>query len=121
MATGIFERVDTFIVRVSDYKKAQAWYIEKLGLETSFVDDEQKLAVMKVSPTSITLWQLKAGETRATGVSSFPIFHTKDLVATRQLLLDRGVEAEEVEGTPSAGWFSFWDLDGNKMEVCHFD
>lgn len=121
MAAGIFERVDTFIVRVSDYKKAQAWYSEKLGFETSFEDDQQKLAVMKAAPTSITLWQLQAGEAKSTGVSNFPIFHTQDLLATRQLLIERGVKVEEVEGSPSAGWFSFWDVDGNKLEVCHFD
>ena len=79
--TALFDRIDTFILPVDDYQAAVAWYAAKPGLQATYVDAGQCLAVLPLAEgASLTLWQRKAGapavDPRAQ--AAFPIFATPD-------------------------------------------
>ncbi len=50
-----------------------------------------------------------------------PTFFAPDINAAHKHLRDRGVKVGPIEGTAGeTQWFSFWDLDQNLVEVCHY-
>jgi len=67
--------------------------------------------------TGLTLWELKRGEALPpTGFAGpFPIFLSDDLVRAREHLLDQGVKVEMIQNSSGV---SFFDPDGNRLEVC---
>src|SRR5690606_15006551 len=55
-----FDRIDTFILRVSALDEAIAWYAGRLGLEAAYVDPDERLAVLPLPQgPGLTLWELK--------------------------------------------------------------
>ncbi len=119
-----FTKVDTVIVRVPDLDKARRWYEEKVGFQAAFTGKKERFIVFKAgSETSFTVYELKPGEKKATGKTpgSYPIFYTPDIVKAHRLLRGRGVKVGPVQGEQQdTKWFSFWDLDQNLLEVCHY-
>lgn len=116
----LFERIDTIILRVRDYEAAADWYTEKLGLQTTYTDAAQGLAVLAFDGHSLTLWQLKPGDVlppRGTCVP-FPIFVAADAAALHSELHERGVVVDRLQEGGGVRFFSFWDLDGNRLEAC---
>ena len=49
---------------------------------------------------------------------AFPVFEGTRVGAQREELLARGVRTSAVKEFPGVRCFSFWDLDGNRLEVC---
>lgn len=99
----LFERIDTVILRVRDYEAAADWYAERLGLQPAYTDPVEGLVVLPFDGHSLTLWQLKSGETlpsRGTCVP-FPIFVTADAAALHAELQARGVAVEQLQ---DGGW-----------------
>jgi len=121
MAEGpLFDRIDTIILRVRDYEAAADWYAERLGLEATYTDPVEGLVVVAFDGHSLTLWQLKPGEVlppRGTCVP-FPIFVTADVATLHAELQARGVAVEAVQQGGGVRFFTFWDLDGNRLEAC---
>lgn len=120
-ATGLFRKVDTVILRVADLNAAREWYREKLGVREHFRDQKENLAIVTVGgDTSLTLWQLKPGEepVKATRAGSFPILMSDDVRKAHRTLSERGVKVDPVQSGGSVLWFAFYDLDGNRIEVC---
>ena len=116
----LFERIDTVILRVRDYEAAADWYAERLGLQAMYTDPVEGLVVLPFDGHSLTLWQLKAGEAlppRGTCVP-FPIFVTADAAALQVELQARGVAVDQLRDGGGVRYFSFWDLDGNRLEAC---
>jgi catechol 2,3-dioxygenase-like lactoylglutathione lyase family enzyme len=116
----LFEGIDTIILRVRDYEAAADWYAEKLGLQASYTDAAEGLAVLPFDGHSLTLWQLKPGEAvppRGTCVP-FPIFVATDAAALQAELQNRGVPVESLHDEGGVRFFTFWDLDGNRLEAC---
>jgi catechol 2,3-dioxygenase-like lactoylglutathione lyase family enzyme len=116
----LFERIDTVILHVRDYEAAADWYAERLGLPPTYTDPVEGLVVLPFDGHSLTLWQLKAGETlppRGTCVP-FPIFVTSDAATLHAELQARGVAVEPVQEGGGVRFFTFWDLDGNRLEAC---
>lgn len=116
----LFDRIDTFILRVGDYEAAASWYAAILGLRASFTDPAERLAVIPMTQgTSLTLWERASGDLppdpRRT---AFPIFATADANATWQALQSRGVEVSDLVEGPGVRFFSFCDSDGNRLEAC---
>ncbi|WP_413975217.1 VOC family protein [Stenotrophomonas acidaminiphila] len=119
--TALFDRIDTFILPVDDYQAAVAWYAAKLGLQATYVDAGQCLAVLPLAEgASLTLWQRKAGapavDPRAQ--AAFPIFATRDAAAALATLQRRGVHVGELERGDGVVYFRFHDADGNCLEAC---
>jgi catechol 2,3-dioxygenase-like lactoylglutathione lyase family enzyme len=104
-----FSGLDTVIIRVRDISAATSWYVQQLGAEALYEDEEQRLAVIEVggSPdgemagSTLTLWQLDDGVAWAPS-STYPILATPDALVE----------------TPGVWFFRFTDLDGNTLEAC---
>jgi hypothetical protein len=80
----------------------------------------QGLAVLAFDGHSLTLWQLKPGEVlpaRGTCVP-YPILVAADAAALHAELQGRGVAVERLQEGGGVRFFSFWDLDGNRLEAC---
>jgi catechol 2,3-dioxygenase-like lactoylglutathione lyase family enzyme len=116
----LFERIDTVILPVRDYEAAADWYAERLGLQPIHTDPVEGLVVLPFDGHSLTLRQLKPGETRPPGGTCvpFPIFVTGDAVVLHAELQARGVAVDQLQDGGGVRFFSFWDLDGNRLEAC---
>jgi catechol 2,3-dioxygenase-like lactoylglutathione lyase family enzyme len=116
----LFERIETIILRVRDYEAAADWYAASLGLRPAHTDPVEGLAVLPFDGHTLTLWQLKAGETlppQGTCVP-FPILVAADVAMLHAELQDRGVLVDRIHEAGGVRFFSFWDLDGNRLEAC---
>lgn len=115
----LFSRIDTVIVRVRDVDRARDWYSDKLGLRSVFDDPAERLSVLDAGGCSLTLWELKPGESAgAAACGTFPIFAAEDAEAAHAELGRRGVAAEPVQEGGSVRFFTFRDPDGNRLEAC---
>lgn len=120
----LFTRVDTIILRVRDHAAAVAWYEEQLGLTATFTDPAERLSVLDVGQgSSVTLWELRPDEPEPAtdGAGTFPIFATEDAIAAHRRLAESGVRVSEVNESPGVCFFTFWDLDGNRLEACEVE
>ena len=98
-----------------------AWYRASLGLQVLFEDPAEGMAVLNVGQgCSLTLWELPPGEERAPGDTSgvFPILEAVDARGHRLHLQNRGVVTSELREIPGLRCFTFWDLDGNRLDAC---
>lgn len=121
---GIFERLDTVIIRVKNLDKSKLWYTEILQLKNLFEDDKEKLVVFDTGgTTSVTIWQLKEDEIFQTGkgTGSFPIFLSSDVLSIHKYLAEKRVEVSNILEGEGIKFFSFYDPDGNRLEVCQVD
>lgn len=76
---ALFDRIDTFILRVSALDEAIAWYAGRLGLEAAYVDPDERLAVLPLPQgPGLTLWELKPGETPAAADAQGAYPHLRD-------------------------------------------
>jgi catechol 2,3-dioxygenase-like lactoylglutathione lyase family enzyme len=117
----VFTRIDTIVLRVSDYTAASDWYCTHLGFKVVFADPNEGLAVLALGQgTSLTLWQLRPGEAgpRDTSGSPFPIIAATDASVQRGELIARGIKTSALSELPGLRFFSFWDPDGNRLEAC---
>jgi catechol 2,3-dioxygenase-like lactoylglutathione lyase family enzyme len=116
----LFGRLDTMIIRARDWEAAADWYLEKLGLRASYTDPTQGFVVLPFNDLTLTIWQLKPGEVlppRGTAVP-YPILVTTDAAALQATLQERDVTVGPIEVVEGVRFFSFWDLDGNRLEAC---
>jgi catechol 2,3-dioxygenase-like lactoylglutathione lyase family enzyme len=121
MAAGLFDGIDTVIMRVQDVDAAVAWYREKLEFEPSFEDPESRLVVFDLGgSTSLTLWQLTRIDVPMVpgAAATYPVFAVADVDEVWNALRDRGVLVEPVVESGGVRWFEFRDLDGNRLEAC---
>jgi catechol 2,3-dioxygenase-like lactoylglutathione lyase family enzyme len=120
-----FTGLDTVIIRVRDIAAATAWYVQRLGLEAIYEDDEQRLAVVEFvgdgdgvgAGSTLTLWQVENGETW-TPSGTYPIIATSDARAAHESLREAGVTVGDVQETPGVVFFRLSDPDGNTLEAC---
>ena len=120
-----FSGLDTVIIRVRDIATATQWYVQFLGAEAIYEDEEQKLSVVEfggdpdadVAGSTLTLWQLDAGAEWAPS-STYPILATRDARAAHAALERSGVDVGQLTETPGVWFFRFRDLDGNTLEGC---
>jgi len=65
---------------------------------------------------------LKPGEKKSAGKTpaSYPIFYAANIDEAHRQLKERGVKVGPVQRDEGTQWFSFWDLDQNLLEVCHW-
>jgi hypothetical protein len=106
---------------VRNRQAAGAWYRASLGLQVLFEDPAEGMAVLNVGQgCSLTVWELPAGAEGTLGATSgtFPILETVDARAYRLHLQSRGVVTSELRETAGLRCFTFWNLDGNRLDVC---
>jgi hypothetical protein len=70
--------------------------------------------------SSLTLWELRAGEASAfyQKAGTFPILEAVDACSQRLHLQSRGVVTSELREASGLRCFSFWDPDGNRLDAC---
>ena len=116
-----FTRIDSIVLRVRSRQAAVDWYRSSLGLHLLFEDASAGMAVLAVGRGySLTLWELRPGEECVFGekACTFPIFEALDARGQRLDLQGRGVVTSELREAPGLRCFSFWDLDGNRLDAC---
>lgn len=116
-----FTRIESVVLRVRSLQAAVAWYRASLGLQVVFEDSTEGMAVFNVGQgCSLTIWELP-GDTEgppAGGSGTFPILEAVDARAYQLDLQRRGVVTSELRETAGLRCFTFWDLDGNRLDVC---
>jgi catechol 2,3-dioxygenase-like lactoylglutathione lyase family enzyme len=116
-----FTRIESIVLRVRNRQAAVAWYRSALGLQVLFEDLSEGMAVLNVGNScSLTLWELPLDGKAAVGEPSspFPIFEAADARGHRLQLQSRGVMTSELREIPGLRCFTFWDLDGNRLDAC---
>ncbi len=118
-------RIDTVLVRVHNLEATRVWYSNVLGLQPVYEDADERLVVFGVgSGASLTLHELKAGEETVAGCGArcYPIFYAEDIEATHRHFMEHGVVVGPITGeVGGTRWFVFEDIEGNPMEVCHYE
>jgi catechol 2,3-dioxygenase-like lactoylglutathione lyase family enzyme len=117
----LFYRIDSVVIRVQDRAAAVEWYRTRLGFRVLFEDRAAGIAVLDMGRgDSLALWQLRPDEVGAPPdmASTFPVFEATDAAAQRTELIARGVATSELRDLSRLRSFTFWDLDGNRLEAC---
>lgn len=117
---GIFNRLDTIIVRVKNLEESKNWYIENLSFFPVYSDEESKIAVFDMAgTTTLTLWQLEEDEpggTRNQG-NTYAVFNCDNAEQVFKSLKKKGVFVDSFAASEEVSLFNFYDPDGNKFEV----
>ncbi|MCH1626455.1 VOC family protein [Fredinandcohnia quinoae] len=117
-------RVGTTYIPVQDVEQSSNWYIQNLGVELGYVDEDK--AIINFANQSFFLVKSKENQTAnfydIHGEERFSItFEVDGLEALEQLNHDfkeRNMKVGEIENRGHAGRnFVFYDLDGNKFDV----
>ncbi|WP_066398674.1 VOC family protein [Neobacillus mesonae] len=117
-------RIGTTYIPVADVEQASDWYINKLGAELSYKDNDK--AILNFANQSIFL--VKSLKNQSSnfydihGHERFSItFEVNGLTALEALHKDfkkKEIRVGEIENRGHAGRnFVFYDLDGNKFDV----
>ncbi|CCV63836.1 predicted glyoxalase/bleomycin resistance protein/dioxygenase [Alteracholeplasma palmae J233] len=110
----MFKRIDTAFVYVSNMEASVNWYKEILGLKVAL--DYPGYVSFKLGETYLTLIQNKDQINQK--FSTFNFF-VDDAFATHQYLTEKFVEVTEIK-SDGVDHFAFFDLDGNRLEICSF-
>jgi hypothetical protein len=116
-------RVGTIYVPVSFVACASEWYVEKLGAELAFQDDDK--AILNMANMSFFLVKSVDQTTNFVDIKGNERFILTFEVNGMDALYDlhndfkvRGINVGEIENRGHAGRnFVFYDLDGNKFDV----
>jgi hypothetical protein len=117
----VFSRIDSVVLRVRDCGAAIDWYRSRMGFRLLFEHPAAGVAVLDMGRgDSLTVWQLGPDEVRPSAhmAGTFPVFEAEDAPGQRAELIARGVKTSELRDAPPLRCFSFWDLDGNRLEAC---
>ena len=117
----VFSRIDSVVLRVHDRAAAVEWYRTRLGFQVLFAHLAIGVAVLDLGRgDTLTLWELGADDVSPVEdmPAAFPVFEATNAEEQRAELVARGVTASELRSMPGIRCFSFWDLDGNRLEAC---
>ena len=109
-------RLELVAVPVSDVDRAKAFYVDQVGFHADHdqtVNDQLRF-VQLTPPGSACSIAFGTGITQMTpGTQQGVQVVVPDAAATRQHLLDHGVQASEVDEQPWGKFVTFSDPDGN--------
>ncbi|MFJ5771625.1 VOC family protein [Psychrobacillus sp. NPDC093180] len=117
-------RVGTIYIPVTNVKSASEWYVNKLGAELSYQDEDK--AILNFANQSFFL--VKSNDNQSSnfvdmnGEERFSMtFEVNGLLALENIhkdFIDKQIQVGEIENRGHAGRnFVFYDLDGNKFDV----
>lgn len=110
----MFQRVDTVFIYVKNIETAVVWYQDILKLEIAMA--YPGYVAFKLGETYLTLIENEQQINRQ--YSSFNLF-VIDAKKIHQYLTNQGVKITPLENH-GVDHFAFYDLDGNRLEVCSF-
>ncbi|WP_173917729.1 VOC family protein [Halobacillus sp. Marseille-Q1614] len=114
----MIDRIDTLCLIVKDVEKSCRWYQEILGFEVAFRGEGYR--VLSVGSNSIPL-TLEEGDRHLNTHQTYPIFFSKNIKKTYEELKGKSVSVSELCNDDVNNFFNFYDLDGNKLQVCFFE
>ncbi|EZH64825.1 hypothetical protein DH09_20130 [Bacillaceae bacterium JMAK1] len=114
---SLLDRIDTICICVSNVEKASAWYQNLLGFDESFIGDNYRILSIGHSEVPLTIEEGKVGGSHN---KVYPIFFSKDIENTYKVLKENGVTVSKLESDDVNKFFDFYDLDGNKLQVCYW-
>ena len=117
---GIFNRLDTLIIRVKNLEEAKKWYIENLGFFPVYSDDVSKIVVFDLAgTTTMTLWEMNESEIAGTvnQGNAYAVFNCDNAEQLFKSLKKKGVSVDNFVSSEDVSLFNFYDPDGNKFEV----
>ncbi|ARI77913.1 VOC family protein [Halobacillus mangrovi] len=113
----MIDRLDTVCIKVKDVEKSSNWYQEVLGFGVAFEGNGYRvLSVGNGVPLTI-----EEGLTSMSTNQSYPIFFSKNIEDTYSSLKSQGVQIDPLHNDDVSHFFDFYDLDGNKLQVCYFE
>ncbi|MEI4769910.1 VOC family protein [Psychrobacillus sp. FJAT-51614] len=117
---SIFKRIDTVFLQVSDFEQAIKWYGDVLGFKLRWKDDIGGYAALEIGETPLTLVRTNRNEKPVKNNYISFNFYTSDIEQAHQYLVENDVNVEPINEDKNVKWFKFQDLEGNYLEVCHF-
>ncbi len=120
MSTNIFKRIDTVFVKVKNLEKASEWYETVMGFESTWKDIAGGYVSFAVGETALTLARVPEGEELKVSETPAFNFYASDVQEAHRYLVEKGVNTSEITIDADVKWFSFEDVEGNKLEVCSF-
>jgi CspA family cold shock protein len=117
---GIFDALNMVVLRVRDLKSARSWYERVLELKVAEENPSGQTVVLDLGRgANLCLWQLGADETAPTPeiATAFPNFRSGDVEGTHGKLDGLGVTVTPLKDSGGVKWFSFFDTDGNRIDV----
>lgn len=117
---GIFDALNMVVMRVKDLRVARSWYERVLELHAVEENAAGQTVILDLGRgANLCLWQLAVDETLATAptAAAFPNFRTGDVDGTHAKLEALGVHVTPLRDTGGTKWFSFFDPDGNRIDV----
>ncbi|WP_394174276.1 VOC family protein [Guptibacillus hwajinpoensis] len=114
----MIERIDTMCLKVSDVEISSNWYQKVLGFEVAFQDNGYR--VLNVGDGSVPL-TIEEGLAAKSTNQSYPIFFSRHIEETYKKLKSQGVQVDQLHNDGVNNFFDFYDLDGNKLQVCFFE
>ena len=108
------------VIRVRDLNSARAWYERVLELRVAEDNSSGQTVVLDLGRgPNLCLWQLGTDETLADTktATAFPNFRSGDVDGTHAKLEGLGVSVTPLKDSGGVKWFSFYDPDGNRIDV----
>lgn len=108
------------IMRVRDLNSARGWYERVLEFRAADEPATAETVVLDLGRgANLCLWQLGPDETLASTqvATAFPNFRTNDVDGARGRLEGLGVSVTPMKESGGVKWFSFYDPDGNRIDV----
>jgi cold shock protein len=118
---GIFDALNMVVVRVRNLEQSRAWYERVLELHpTEHGASSGPTVTLDLGRgANLCLWQLGPDENLANTqtATSFPNFRTGDVDGIHSKLSGLGVVVTPLQDAGGVKWFTFYDPDGNRIDV----
>lgn len=110
----MFKRIDTVFLYTNNLEESRDWYKKILGLEIAM--EYPGYVAFKLSETFLTLIE---NNSQINSTYNTFNFYVEDIEKVHKYLLNNQVKVSEIQEN-GVFHFSFFDLDGNRLEVCSF-
>jgi cold shock protein len=117
---GIFDALNMVVMRVRDLSSARAWYERVLELHPADGGNGGPTITLDLGRgANLCLWQLAPDEELANTqtATAFPNFRTGDVQGLHGKLEGLGVSVSPLQEAGGVKWFTFYDPDGNRIDV----
>ncbi len=117
---GIFDALNMVVMRVRDLNSARSWYERVLELRVAEDSSSGPTVVLDLGRgANLCLWQIGPDEALpgSEAATAFPNFRTGDVDGTHDKLEGLGVSVTPLKDSGGVKWFSFYDPDGNRIDV----
>ncbi|MGJ9458976.1 VOC family protein [Oceanobacillus sp. CF4.6] len=125
MIQPLLKGMEGVFIPVTDPTKSAKWYEDKLGCKPLYLEEEAvTMKLAEGSQTVITLVRtpnhkpMKFPENDF-GVGKYYNFIPLDIDKTYKMLIEKGVEVNQIGGEGTTRYFTFYDPDRNPLGCCN--